>query len=132
MGAGRHDVVAGALVRDGRVLLGHRHPLRRWYPDVWDLPGGHVEAGESAPDALRRELHEEVGVVADVTGPPLWSVLDEDMGLRVWLVTGWRGVPRLMDPTEHDDLGWFTLAEALALDLADPRYEGLLTLLLGS
>ena len=40
-------VVVGALVRDGRVLLGQRSPSKRAYPDVWDLPGGVVEDGES-------------------------------------------------------------------------------------
>lgn len=57
-----HHVVAGALVAGDRLLLCHRSPTRRWYPNVWDLPGGHVEAGESEPEALRRELYEEIGV----------------------------------------------------------------------
>lgn len=57
-----HEVVVGALVREGRVLLVHRSPNRRAYPDVWDLPGGHVEKDESELDALAREMHEEVGV----------------------------------------------------------------------
>ena len=39
----RHDVVAALLVRADRVLLCHRSPDRRWFPDVWDFPGGHVE-----------------------------------------------------------------------------------------
>ncbi len=56
-------VVAGALVTAGRVLLGHRSPLRHWHPDVWDLPGGHVEQGESEPQALAREMREELGVL---------------------------------------------------------------------
>jgi 8-oxo-dGTP diphosphatase len=42
-----HIVVCGALVENGAVLLVHRSPTRRAYPDLWDLPGGHVEAGES-------------------------------------------------------------------------------------
>ena len=41
-----HRVVCAALVRGRRVLLGHRSPGRRWYPDVWDLPGGHMVDGE--------------------------------------------------------------------------------------
>ena len=40
-------LVAALLVRDGRMLLCHRSAGRRWYPDVWDFPGGHVEGGES-------------------------------------------------------------------------------------
>nr|WP_231918584.1 NUDIX domain-containing protein [Microlunatus sagamiharensis] len=35
-------------------MLGHRHPARRWYPDCWDLFGGHVEPGESPEQAARR------------------------------------------------------------------------------
>lgn len=54
-------VVAGVLVRGAEVLLGHRSPDRRWYPDVCDFPGGHVEPGEDERAALDRELCEEVG-----------------------------------------------------------------------
>ena len=46
----------------GLVLLVHRHPLREWYPDCWDLVGGHVEKGESPGEAVIRECLEELGV----------------------------------------------------------------------
>jgi 8-oxo-dGTP diphosphatase len=52
-------VVAGLLVVGNTVLLCHRSANRRWYPNVWDLPGGHVEHGESPAAALVRELKEE-------------------------------------------------------------------------
>ena len=55
-----HVVVCGALVENGAVLLVHRSPTRRAYPDLWDLPGGHVEAGESELKALAREMDEEL------------------------------------------------------------------------
>jgi 8-oxo-dGTP diphosphatase len=57
-----HKIVTAALVREGRVLLVHRSPTRRAYPDVWDLPGGHIEAGETELAALAREMHEERSV----------------------------------------------------------------------
>lgn len=46
------EIAIAALVGDGSLLLAHRHPARRWYPDCWDLVGGHVEHGESPTDAV--------------------------------------------------------------------------------
>lgn len=53
----------GALVRDrrNRVYAQRRTPTRRVLPGEWDIVGGHVEAGETAEEALARELHEETG-----------------------------------------------------------------------
>ena len=56
------SVVTGAFIDGRRIFLCHRSPGRRWYPDVWDLPGGHVELGETPTEALERELLEELGV----------------------------------------------------------------------
>lgn len=111
-----HEVVVGALVRDGRVLLVHRSPNKRAYPGVWDLPGGLVEAGESELDALTRELHEELGVQV-VTGSVSHlcrltaGPVDEPANLSAWLVRDWQGTPANVAPEEHDDIGWFSLEE---------------------
>jgi 8-oxo-dGTP diphosphatase len=63
------EIVAALLMRSGRVLLCHRSGDRRWYPDVWDLPGGHVEDGEPPIQALARELKEELGIRIQQPGP---------------------------------------------------------------
>jgi len=55
-----HEIALAALVRDGRILLAHRHPQRRWHPDRWDLTSEHVEPGESREEAVRRECREEI------------------------------------------------------------------------
>ena len=58
--------VSAAVFHDGKVLLAQRGkpPLT----GVWSLPGGHIEAGEKARDAVARELAEETGVIADIVG----------------------------------------------------------------
>ena len=115
-----HVVVAGLLRRDGRVLLVHRSPSRRDYPDVWDVPGGHVEPGETPVAALVRELHEELGVTVRVTRAAATRVMVEDLQLDLWVVDDWDGEPANVAPEEHDDLAWFTEGEVSALRLAHP------------
>ena len=111
-----HEVVVGALVRDGRVLLAHRRADKRVYPNVWDLPGGVMEAGESQLDALARELHEELGVqIVTGSASPLCRLTagppEAPALLNAWLVPDWQGTPANLAPEEHHDIGWFTVED---------------------
>jgi 8-oxo-dGTP diphosphatase len=108
-------VVLGALVHDDRVLLVHRRPDKHAYPDVWDLPGGLVEPGESDLDALVRELHEELGVHVETASVEYLCEVEiggeggggDRVVLSGWLVRAWRGTPANVAPEEHDGLDWF-------------------------
>ncbi len=123
---GVHLVAAGLLVHAGEVLLCHRSASRRWYPDVWDLPGGHIEPGESAEDALVRELREELGIViSEPTVPPFAHVEHSDVDCRIWVVRAWGGNPHVASD-EHDDLRWWSPNAIGDLPLADERYRPLL------
>ncbi len=53
-------VVCAVIEREGKVLLGRRASGRS-LAGKWELPGGKCEPGESAPQALKRELREELG-----------------------------------------------------------------------
>lgn len=114
------------LVDGDRALLCHRHPAREWYPDVWDLPGGHIEPGESPAAALRRELHEELGIETDPDEEPLLGTHFGDVDASVWTITKWEGQVTNCAPDEHDDLGWFDRTTLRTLDLADPTLGSLI------
>ena len=114
--------VAAAVIIDGeRVLMCHRHPNRRWYPDIWDLPGGHIEDGEQPHDALIRELEEELGIVVDADALEAGRTLTPEAGLtiHVWVVRSWSGELCNRAPDEHDSIGWFLATEVAELDLPD-------------
>ncbi|MEZ5853743.1 MAG: NUDIX hydrolase [Hyphomicrobiaceae bacterium] len=57
---------SAAIFRDGQILLGERG--KGAMAGLWSLPGGHVEPGELARDAARREVREETGVEARILG----------------------------------------------------------------
>jgi mutator protein MutT len=130
-----HRVVAVILRRADQVLLCHRSPGRRWYPDVWDFPGGHVLAGERPEDALRREVAEELGAELEgVDGGPVLRRVDPRAGLdlTVWVSRRWRGDIENRQPEEHDVIGWFGEGQLDGLSFADPAYLGLLRRLLSA
>jgi 8-oxo-dGTP diphosphatase len=120
------SLVAGVLVREDRVLLCHRSPSRRWYPNVWDLPGGHVVDSETVQDALVRELAEEIGIaIAEPVPPPLTQIRTEGFDLAIYRVPTWEGTVRKLDRQEHDALDWFSKDQLRDLPLAHPAYLSL-------
>jgi mutator protein MutT len=128
-----HLVVAGFLVRRDRVLLCHRSSERAWFPDVWDLPGGHVENGETLTSALVRELHEELGIVIEEPAElDAVRVVTSEFDLSVWVISHWAGQPGNAAPREHDEVSWFSLGQVSSLQLADASYLDLLTNALAS
>ena len=58
-------VVAALIVRDGKLLVCQR-TRHQTMPLKWEFPGGKIEEGEQPRDALRRELEEELGIVATI------------------------------------------------------------------
>ena len=90
----RIEVVAAVIVNErGQFLLAQR-PAGKVHAGYWEFPGGKVEPGEAAADALRRELHEELGV--DVIAAYPWLTRDFDYShaavrLRFFRVLKWSG-----------------------------------------
>lgn len=132
----KQEVVAALIVESQRILLGQRSPTRIFYPNVWDVFGGHIEAGEQPHQTLVRELQEEL----DIT-PTKWTFLEtivasipKDHGietyelyLHLYLVTAWSGTPVNRQLHEHASIQWFSLEQAVQLDLAHPTYPQVFT-----
>jgi 8-oxo-dGTP diphosphatase len=58
-------VVAGLIEKDGKLLVCQR-TRHQTMPLKWEFPGGKIEDREQPRDALRRELEEELGIVATI------------------------------------------------------------------
>ncbi|HEY0337882.1 MAG TPA: Nudix family hydrolase [Burkholderiales bacterium] len=90
----RIEVAAAVLQRaDGSFLLAQR-PTGKVYAGYWEFPGGKIEHGETAAEALSRELHEELGV--DIVRAYPWITRDYDyehaaVRLRFYRVNEWSG-----------------------------------------
>ena len=103
------DVAVGVLIdREGRFLLSSR-PFGKVYAGYWEFPGGKLEAGESVEAALRRELHEELGITIGPVQP--WKIeLVDYAHARVRLhfckVREWRGA---FEMREGQQMAWQTL-----------------------
>jgi 8-oxo-dGTP diphosphatase len=105
-------VVAAAVLVGGRVLA-----ARRVRPAAlaggWEFPGGKVEAGESEPAALARELEEELAVRVTV-GARLGAASDERIRLVLY-AAGLDGGEPVAGP-DHDELRWLGADELDDLD----------------
>ncbi|MGE6334626.1 Nudix family hydrolase [Stenotrophomonas sp. NPDC077659] len=90
-------VVAGVITdARGRVLL-NRRTGNRDMAGLWEFPGGKREPGESSEQALVRELHEELGIEAEI-GEWIMDVPqhypDKHLTLEVRHIRSWKGTPR--------------------------------------
>ncbi|TRW95235.1 NUDIX domain-containing protein [Paracoccus sp. M683] len=94
--------VRAAILQDDRLLIVNAYPGRQ--SDLWALPGGGVEPGQSLPQNLMREVAEETGLVIRVGAPFLVNEFHDpdsgfhqvDLFFRAGLATD--GAIRLADP----------------------------------
>jgi 8-oxo-dGTP diphosphatase len=101
-------VVAAALIdADDRVLIAQR-PKGKQLADLWEFPGGKVDAGERPEEALIRELAEELGItVKPACLAPLTfashSYDDFHLLMPLYVCRRWEG---FVQPREGQGLKW--------------------------
>ncbi|MBS0847542.1 pyrimidine (deoxy)nucleoside triphosphate diphosphatase [Citrobacter sp. JGM124] len=105
------DVVAGIIEYNGKILLARR-PESGDQTGYWEFPGGKMEAGETQPQALARELREELGIDAEIghyIASQQWQIADRLIVLHAWHTCQFTGIPQ---PLCHSELVWCSLTEA--------------------
>ena len=114
-------VLAAVIEREGRFLI-CRRPAHKRHGGLWEFPGGKIETGESPLDAARRELAEELHLVASAIEDLLLAVQDAGSPfiIQFYRVTA-TGQP---NPVEHSEIAWVAGADLLRLPLApsDERF----------
>ncbi len=118
------DVAVGVLMKaDGSFLMTTR-PEGRVYAGYWEFPGGKIEAEETLEQALRRELHEEIGITIGAVHPWKEQMVDYPhalVRLHFCKVHEWNGE---FEMREGQQMQWQTLPT-----IVEPILPGALPLL---
>jgi 8-oxo-dGTP diphosphatase len=103
------DVAVGVLIRPNGDFLLTSRPAGKVYEGYWEFPGGKLEQGESVSQALRRELHEEIGITIQAAHPWKTELVDYPhalVRLNFCKVFEWTGELRMR---ESQSFAWQSL-----------------------
>ena len=103
------DVAVGVLIRPNGDFLLTSRPAGKVYEGYWEFPGGKLEADESVSQALRRELHEEIGITIGQPHPWKAELVDYPhalVRLNFCKVFEWTGELHMR---ESQSFAWQTL-----------------------
>ena len=123
-------IARALIVKDKKILLIHRHKFGN---EFFTLPGGHLEPGESAEEALVREVEEETSI--KVSAPKhLWLLIDpfNDQKNEFFLVDEFSGQANecnelcSKDPANQYGLEWHPLADIPSLRILPEKLKSLM------
>lgn len=113
-------VVAAVILREDCVLVCRRKPDKT-AGGLWEFPGGKIERGESAADALVREIREELGVeILPVLELSTDDTLVGDRVIRLTCIVAYLTAEGPHRSTDHDCLEWAKLDDLRRFEWAGP------------
>lgn len=108
------------MLKDGKVLLGHRHEDAEKASSLmhgegtWTMPGGKLDFGESFEDGAFREALEETGIKINKEKLKVVSITNDIVSDAHFVTLGllceeFEGEARIMEPDEITEWKWFSL-----------------------
>jgi 8-oxo-dGTP diphosphatase len=114
-------VLAAVICLDGKFLIATR-PDGTHLAGKWEFPGGKIEPEETAPEGLKREIQEELGVsviILDKIFTSVFSYPEKTVSLDFY-----RALPENMNdfnpiPMDDQELAWVKRSEMKSYDFAE-------------
>lgn len=80
------EIVLTGILRDKDLFLAvKRNENDDLFPGAWEFPGGHLEAGETLKEGLKRELKEEIDFLINVDSTKINVKLSNEHSDYKWL-----------------------------------------------
>ncbi len=120
--AGVQRLTVGLVIREGSALLVLLRRPDDFLPSVWEVPGGHLEPGETIAEAAARELEEETGWQLRGLGTLInWFDYPGEEGdlTREWNFEVTVDRHRPLVHAEHRDARWVTRSTYRELPMTD-------------
>ncbi len=111
-------VVCAVIESDAGLILACQRDDDRHLGGLWEFPGGKIEKGESAEEALIREIQEELGIVIEPISEMrfvVWEYKERTIQLQPYRCKITSGIPTAL---EHKALSWCPVSELEQFDWA--------------
>lgn len=98
------------MMKDNKIFIAKRKPVAK-LADLWEFPGGKMEAGETPEECLRREMKEEFDIdvtVGDYFGSSIYHYEHGSIELLAYW-TYWKG--GTITPIDHAEVKWVSIEE---------------------
>lgn len=121
----RNVIAVIVLNTENKFVILKRSSDKKVHANLWNLPSGGIESGESLEDAGIREVYEEIGLKIDIvkTGTSIIIKINDDFNLNInYLLAKAENTEVKLNP-ENSEFKWVSPSESLNYEFAVSRDE---------